>query len=235
MKRIILGILVVMLLCPVASATGINILSETNHIWGWAGQDDTPGEISEKYDKVSNQAISASASGYYFDYGQLELSKSSASAGNFDIALKAGRWSARALGESTYTFTSDYTNLSLSAFGYIDNTCGLDYAALSLTDLTIDKTIFNYYSYGEPPVYYHVYDFNFTEELNIDPNHTYQLYMFAEAGTGDSFSFSRLNCNISSQQSTPCPGPTPIPEPATMLLMGTGIAGLIGARRKKKA
>ena len=54
---------------------------------------------------------------------------------------------------------------------------------------------------------------------------------FYVEGNGQTDGFDLQSVTFSANASAP----SPTPEPATLLLMGTGLAGLIGAKRKKKA
>ncbi|MDA8419510.1 MAG: PEP-CTERM sorting domain-containing protein [Desulfobacteraceae bacterium] len=54
---------------------------------------------------------------------------------------------------------------------------------------------------------------------------------FYVEGNGVTDGFDLQSVNFTANASSP----SPTPEPATLLLMGTGLAGLIGAKRKKKA
>ena len=61
------------------------------------------------------------------------------------------------------------------------------------------------------------------------------LYVnFMDLGNFDSFTLTSTNNAFEVDNIAVGNTPAPVPEPATMLLFGTGIAGLVAARRRKK-
>ncbi len=231
MKRILSGLIAVLLFSPVVNATGINVLSEEHHIKGEAGIYYEPrvGEprVFLHYDILDDQPVSYSVSGEYLNPGDTQGNPclSSASAGNFEINAEAW-YDSRAEATSIYTFTTDYSRFTLSAYVAFESIVGGPRAEISLVDLTGSSAV--EYSFEQKDFF--AEDFYLTTTLYVNPSHEYQLTLYANSFDGLPFvegggtAETNLRCNLFAQ-------PSPVPEPSTILLVALGFTGLLGKRK----
>jgi hypothetical protein len=101
---------------------------------------------------------------------------------------------------------------------------GHTFAWAWIKDLTTNQEIFSMYPDGEPD--WEDYSYNFIQRFSYSDwalNHEYQLTMYVWGGdsemVGDGGMFTDLSF-------------VTVPEPTTILLLGIGIVGLAGVRRK---
>lgn len=108
-------------------------------------------------------------------------------------------------------------------------------------DVTIKSVSFNYVGYNDDFAFWVGEDWNSTNLINDDidiPNN--DTYVFNGIWTDSYFAIGAVGCNddfkITGMSINYDPSSAaPVPEPATMLLFGTGLAGLAaGYRRKQK-
>ncbi len=215
LMMLVVGVLLVFNLG--VQANTITIISQTHYVWGSAGYNP-----QNFYDESDNIPVTGSASGV----GPSGYpSTASSSAGNFTVVATAfGDYLTReAYAESTYKFTSNSADLTLTLTGG-GSTGGWGYESISkfyFYDITAGVEIDSYYWHGpeESPSSGYIIDLeNF---YTIDPGHQYGLRTYAEISLqseGGGY-HSLLNVSI-------------VPEPATILLIGLGGLAL---RRKCRA
>jgi len=211
-------------------ASGINVLSEEHLIWGEARL--YPSGLTLNYEQSSDEPINFSTKQISIP-GQMILGFE-AEAGDFQVLTKVGLSGVgnKAFAQSTYTFTPEWTQLSLRAFGQGGDyyTYDLSEAIVSLLDVTSDKVLLseNYRETPDlaecPPYCSFIYDFDESYLFDVNPSHTYELNIFAKSL---SFQVARTDTALQTELSA-------VPIPAAFWLFGTALLGLVGFSKRRK-
>ena len=211
-----------------ATPLGITILSQSHHIRGEAGSNSLPGEVYSSYDMTSNGPLHSRADGLTQDYGWLDPEVAESWAGDFSVRTFAQRLNGKATAASTYLFQSEFDNLAFDVTVHDDSTHESPVIRYSLVNATTGvQVLSNLYDWS----HHASWESNFlhsTEHFDLSLNHEdiYELQLYVNGWGGDCIANTFLDVDMVSV--------VPNPEPATILLFSVGLAGLAGARRKKK-
>lgn len=207
-----------------ANPTGVTILSQSHHVYGWIGTDPPL-----SYDYTDNFPISGSVSGDIPGYTCNPVTAFS-SAGNFSVSASADMANELEMGwaqaDSVYVFTANTDELTLAVTGFIEYFSFHHVIRCVLTDRSSGLRLADYVSddrYDSVP-WPPGGPFSWQDNYTFSAGHEYELSLHAYAEPGDAMGgFASLNADIF---------PT-IPSPSALMLAAIGVGSVSWLRKNK--